>query len=447
MMTRAKNADIVYGMVYCILPLSFAFGLFFLNHNGVISYLWTLFLFLIVNFFTDRLWRFRNFVVFHLSLFAALVAYAVNLSQMPMQQGLTGGGDFMTDDTAYYNAASDSPYGGLVLSRSVTIETPFVVLMRFLYPFRIVDPINLIILNILLGLAFLPYLTAKISECFFHDQHISRSAFWLIAFCPFCWSGGIIIMRDVPSLIFILWAFLLFMKGKYIWMTIPVALLLWVKFGFIVFLFVPIACYVYSQTGKHLTKKKIWFIIGALFALLVLYVVVLPNLSFITDGKLEDDNLFRDTFLDFIANANDQSLLIQIYQMPISIRIPLLILAFIAMPMFVIPSGVMEPHGILSLIYTVYIMFLCGYAFRLLFSRGRLASNAKMLLWIILFQALALGMVSLQIRHKVILMPFIYMAVAYGMNRLPNSLPAQITQLGYVFANIVYAVYKSGISQ
>lgn len=440
-MIRTRNADIVY----CILPLLFTVGLFFLNDNGVVSYLWTLFLFLVINFFTDRHWRFRNFIVFHLFLFAALVVYAVNLSQMPMQQGLTGGGDFMTDDTAYYNAAADSSFWGMV-SGYATAETPFVLLMRFLYPFRIVDPINLIILNILLGLAFLPYLTAKIAEHLFYDQRVCRSAFWLIAFCPFCWSCGLIIMRDVPSLIFILWAFLLFVKGKYLWMTIPVALLLWIKFGFIVFLFVPVVCYMYSRTGRRLTRKKMWFFIGALFALLVLYVVVLPHLSSITDGKLEDGNLFRNEFMDFIARSNEQSLLIQIYQMPVGIRIPLLILAFIAVPMFEIKNGLMSPHGFLVLAYTVYIMFLCGYAFRLLFSRQKLVANARMLLWIILFQALALGMVSLQLRHKVILMPFIYMAVAYGMNRLPNSLPARMAQVGYVFANIVYAVYKSGIN-
>lgn len=439
-MTQIKNT----GIIYCILPLFYIIGLSLLNNNGIISYLWTLFLFLIINFFVDKHWRFRNFVVFHLFVFAALVVYIINLLQFPMQQGLTGGEGSITDDTAYYFASSDTIFGGQV-SGVADAETPYVILMRFLYPFKIIDPINLIILNILLGLAFLPYLTAKISEHFFQSQHVCRSAFWLIAFCPFCWSCGLIIMRDVPSLVFILWAFLLFVKRKYVWMVIPLGLLLWIKFGFIVFLFVPIACYIYFQTGRHLTKKKVWFVIAALFLLVILFVVVLPNLSLITGGRLEDGNLFRDTFLDFLANANEQSLLIQIYQMPIVIRVPLLIAAFITMPMFAIPVGVIEPRAILTFVYTMYIMFLCGYAFRFLFSRLKLLSNARMLLWIVLFQALALGMISLQIRHKVILMPFIYMIVSYGMNRLPNSLLAQIAQWGYIGANFVYAVYKLGI--
>lgn len=439
-MTRIKHTSIIY----CILPLLFTIALTFLNYNGVISYLWTLFLFLIINLFADKHWRLQNFVVFHLFVFAALIVYTINILQFPMQQGLTGGEGSRTDDGAYYANAADIIFRG-EYGHAVNSETPYVILMRFLYPFKIIDPINLIILNILLGLAFLPYLTAKISEHIFHDQHICQSSFWLIAFCPFCWSCGLIIMRDVPSLIFILWAFLLFVKKKYVWMIFPLGLLLWIKFGFIVFLFVPIACYIYFQTGRHLTMKKVWFVLIALFLLIILFVVVLPNLSLITDGRLEDGNLFRDTFLDFLANANEQSLLIQIYQMPIAIRIPLLIAAFITMPMFAIPTGVIESRGILMLIYTVYIMFLCGYAFRLLFTRQNLVSNAKMLLWIILFQALSLGMISLQIRHKVILMPFIYMVISYGMNRLPNTSLAQLAQLGYIFANFVYAVYKLGI--
>lgn len=439
-MTQIKNT----GIIYCILPLFFIIGLSLLNNNGIISYLWTLFLFLIINFFVDKHWRFRNFVVFHLFVFAALVVYIINLLQFPMQQGLTGGEGSRTDDGAYFASAADIIFRG-EYGHAVNSETPYVILMRFLYPFKIIDPINLIILNVLLGLAFLPYLTAKISELLFHDQHVCQSSFWLISFCPFCWSCGLIIMRDVPSLIFILWAFLLFVKRKYVWMVIPLGLLLWIKFGFIVFLFVLIACYIYFQTGRHLTKKKVWFIIAALSLLVILFVVVLPNLFLITGGRLEDGNLFRDTFLDFLANANEQSLLIQIYQMPIVIRIPLLITAFITMPMFAIPPGVIESRGILILSYTVYIMFLCGYAFRLLFTKIKLDSNVRMLLWIILFEALALGMISLQIRHKVILMPFVYMIIAYGMNKLPNSLLAQISQWGYVGANIIYAVYKLGI--
>ena len=431
-------------IIYLILPVFFIIGIFILNSNGIVSYLWTLLLFLVINCFIDKNWKFRNFVVIHVFVAAALIVYTINLSQFPLQQGLTGGEGVITDDSAYFASAADVLFQG-VHGHGVTKETPYVILMRFLYPFKIVDPINLIILNILLGLAFLPYLTAKISERLFHDQNICRSAFWLIAFCPFCWSGGLIIMRDVPSLIFILWAFLLFLNRKYFHMTIPLALLIWIKFGFIVFLIVPIVCYIYIQTGPHLTSKKIWFIVGVLVVLVLVYVVIIPNLFVVTGGKMDDGNLFRDNFLDFLAENNDQSLLIKIYQMPVVIRIPLLIAAFITMPMLTIPTGLIHPRGILSLFYTVYIMFLCGYAFRLLFPNRELDQNAKTLLWTIPCLALALGMVSLQFRHKVILMPFIYMAVAYGMNRLHKSRKAQIVQIGYIGSNIIYAVYKLGI--
>ena len=441
-MARQTNA-----VLHLLLPVIFFAGIYFINSNGCISYLWTLLLFLITNFLLDKNYRTRNFYAFHFFLFLAIIMYFGNLHHDPTQLGLTGGVG-ITDDTAYFAAASDTHYSNITISGHATRDSFWIQLIRFLYPFKIIDPINIIILNVFMGLSFLPYLTAKISEELFHDKKIASYAFLLITFCPFCWQGGLIIMRDVPTLILILTAFYNFLKKRYLLVAGAVTLLILIKMGFIVFLIIPVACYIISRTGKGLTLSKVLLTLLIVIGTVAFYLFIIPNLSAITGGKMTDDDIFRSNFLGFLQRSNEESLLVKIYGYPIIVRIPLLILAFLTIPMLKFSFGYTAgigfiPRYVLMVgIYPIYIMIFSRYIFNTVAFKYK-ERNVKMMMTIVVLIALALGMVSLQVRHKVVLMPFLYMLAAYGMVKCPKIAMGRLYQIIFIIANLVYATITS----
>lgn len=324
---------------------------YYLDIDGITSYIWSLGLFYLANNFAKKTYKSLNFTSYHIYLLATFIMYVTNFVQFPLQEGLTGGDDIVTDDTAYYYAASGGKFYGFVSGYAID-STPFVILLRFLHPFSINNPINLLIINALIGLAFLPYLSARVAETLFNSESIAHKTYYLTLFCPFCWSGGLILMRDVPSAVLILLCFLFYITKRYKMLVIPLLVLLWLKFGFVVFLVVPIMCYELYYPGGRFADNKKGFVLISLVAFLLLYYFVMPMLSVITGGKMEDGDIFRSSFTEHLTDYNSGSLLAKIYTLPVIIRLPLLIASFFLLPLLRMPPfGIITFRSLLSVFF------------------------------------------------------------------------------------------------
>lgn len=364
--------------------------------------------------------------------------------QFPSYMGLTGPMGIGTDDINYYaglNAKITYPLERVDIAMGNTLSP----LINLLYLPHIYDPIDIVVFNIL-GIAFIPYMTNRICCVFGGNEKIALTSEQLILFCPFLMSVGLIIMRDVLCTSIILLSFLCFAKKKYLIFVGSTTILIYLKFGFLVFLVVIIALYLLMQEriknrSQIKTLIKIMAVTVALLFAFVLYII--PNLSEITGGRLTSESLFREDFVEYLHGSNEDSVLVKIYDMPILLRIPMLVVAFLVLPPLS-PSFIREGHFMLGAFMSnfaapVYWCILYRYLFEVILSYRKMNVRVKTIINIVSFLALTLGIISLQYRHKVVMMPFLYIAIAYAVNS--KIKPNQFLVLGCTFIFTLAQVY------
>lgn len=425
----------------CIVMMPFA------SSSGYTSYAYTLIFFFAFNFLCDRDHWQKNLAYFHFFLVLAFFVYFLQRVQLPHYMGLTGPeGGVGTDDVRYY-AGLDVAISYTTDRMDIAMDNPYTNLLRIVYPFKIGNPIDIVIFNIL-GIAFMPYLTYKTAKIFFDDNRISLLSERLVLFCPFMMSIGLIIMRDVMCSSLILASFCCFAQKKYIPFALFTGLLAFLKFGFVVFLCVPLFLYMIyreNQKTRDLATARIKYLIASIGILIFFIIFILPNLDALTGGRLTPESLFRDSFLEYLEGANDESILVKLYSLPVVIRIPALIVTFLVIPpltfnifnenIFIIRSFL---QNVLAPIYwwPLYLFF-----FQFLFSYKKLTSAAKTIFYILILMALALGMISLQTRHKAALLPFFYIAISYAILNLGKSKRTMsvICLFVFIIAQIIYS--------
>ena len=431
-------------ILYIALPAICLTFFLLINRNGCQAYIWTLFLFLVCNSFLIKEYRFINFVSFHIFLSLAMAVYLTNLYEFPHCYGLTSGeAGTGTDDGFFYNSVADWCPPDFAIERANFDGYFYCSILKFCYPFFINDPIKIIILNLLLGIVFLPYYTAMVAKDITGSDDVAKKAYKLILFCPFCWAGGLLIMRDIVAATLLMISFHLYYNKKYIYFVLFVYLLFLVKFGFLVFLFVPIYVKYLVESGS----KWGLVLLSTIGLVLLIFSYISAHLYELTGGVMESGEIFRSGFVEFLLQGDKDSFLAKIYELPVIIRIPLLILAFMTIPMLRLSFGYSEGLGIIphslfySTAYPLYIVFVSQGFWRLIASVNRPNKTSRFLIWTLLLMALGLGLVSLQLRHKAVMMPFIYIAIAYGLYRYPRSTNSNILQCGYALANIVYGLF------
>lgn len=413
--------------------------------SGYQAYFYTLICFVLLDFLCEKESRMKNMLYFHFFLIVAVIMYLVQRDQFPAYMGLSGPPGIGTDDVNYF--------GGLdvrikyILERpDIAMENSYTPLISRLYLLKVFDPIDVIIFN-LLGISFIPYLTKKVAYIFLQDKPIAELSEKLILTCPFMMSVGLIIMRDVICTSLILTSFICFVKRRFVLFIILLGMLSYLKFGFVVFLGVVISCYWVMKENLCLRNRALFFIkflivvcvLGAVFVLFVL-----PNLSVITGDRLSPESLFRESFIEYLQAANEDSFLVKVYDLPIVIRIPALIVSFLVMPplapVFMVDGRFVIGIFMNSILAPLYWCCLYKYFFNFMLSYRKLTIRAKGVMYTTLFLSLSLGMISLQYRHKVVLMPFIYMIIAYAMKtkNCRNPFLSLICISLFVFMNLLY---------
>lgn len=427
-------------ILICMVMMAFA------SSSGYTAYAYTMLLFLVFNYFCDKdHWR-KNIAYFHFYLILAFVMYFIHRMQLPNYMGLTGPeGGIGTDDVRYY-AGLDVKITYSTERMDIAMNNPYTELLKIVYPFKVGNPIDIIIFN-LLGISFLPFLTFKTAIAFFNNRKIALMAERLTLFCPFMMSIGLIIMRDVICATLILAAFCCFAWKKYIPFALFTGLLVYLKFGFVVFLGIPLFAYMVlrdNQKTRHIIPTKLKYFIFFIVFLAAFVVFIVPNLSTLTQGRMTPESMFRDSFLDYLEGANDDSILVKLYSLPVVIRIPALIITFLVIPpltLNIFEGNIFIVKNLLqNVMAPIYWWPLYFYFFQFLFSYKKLNSPAKSIYYIIIFLALALGMISLQTRHKTALLPFMYIAISYSMVSLgkQHRFISVVFLLLFIAAQLVY---------
>lgn len=427
-------------ILICMVMMAFA------SSSGYTAYAYTMLLFLVFNYFCDKdHWR-KNIAYFHFYLILAFVMYFIHRMQLPNYMGLTGPeGGIGTDDVRYY-AGLDVKITYSTERMDIAMNNPYTELLKIVYPFKVGNPIDIIIFN-LLGISFLPFLTFKTAIAFFNNRKIALMAERLTLFCPFMMSIGLIIMRDVICASLILAAFCCFASRRYIPFALFTGLLVYLKFGFVVFLGIPLFAYMIfrdSQKKRQAISTKFKFLFLFLIFIVLFAIFVVPNLAALTGGRMTPESMFRDSFIDYLEGANDDSILVKLYSLPVIIRIPALIITFLVIPPLTLNAyygNIFIVKNLLqNILAPIYWWPLYLFFFQFLFSFRRLNAPAKTIFYIIILLALALGMISLQTRHKAALLPFFYISVSYSMISLGknNRFISIIFLFLFIIAQLVY---------
>jgi hypothetical protein len=197
------------------------------------------------------------------------------------------------------------------------------------------------------------------------------------------------------------------------------ALVAYIRFGSLVFLFAALLILCKYKLNALIISPLLSNLIYFLFITIVVmfFFLSVPILVNITHGKLSA-SVFREDFLQMMANEGSDSTLMAFRKLPMIIRIPLFALYFFFAPFFkFIPFtlGIFNIRNILDMFLTPLILFFCwGYIIQSFLYGIFHNSHIRFFLLIAIMFAVCLGTFSIQARHKTILMPIIYILAGFG---------------------------------
>lgn len=421
---RLRKRSIGYGVLLTIGLLVNVLLITVINAPSLLAFFYFLFISLILYFWLVG----RNLVEAALlySFYALLVItlFLVQHWTYPDYFGFSGGPYIGTDDSDYYTHVADElPHSFPVRERPVR---NYELLMRFITWYPVTHPFDILFFNVL-PLVLIPPFTFRLALVLTYKREVSRLAYKLVLFCPFLLANSLVLIRDGWTAMCLLGSTLFFLRQQYFKVSVLLAFLAALRMGSALVLVIILGCYVcWRFIDTRGVSRKILFMGGATavatIALLLLYPMIL---SYLESKGFLNTFFFRQYFVGryLLQNPNTSlvgdSIMVSIYQQNPLVRIPLGFLYFFMSPWFVpnwiIREGIFVPRmlmqNIFALLFIFYFKYLIQAIVHIWFS-----SDKKMLFTLLayLVAILALSQASLQIRHKVMLLPLMYILVAYG---------------------------------
>ncbi len=352
---------------------------------------------------------------------AIVVFYLIQLWSYPEYFGFSGGLGIGTDDAQFYaQVAAWFPPAFPV--RSIWVY-PYAQLIRVVtWWYEVKHPLDVLFFNAI-PLVLIPPLTYRVAFKLSGQREVGNTAYWLIACCPFVLSNSLILVRDGWTALTMIGAVYSLTERSYIKMTLLVALAAFLRIGSALMLVAWLMVFIVleSARSKMLSRAAISLVAIAGF------VVAARPLAPYVEGYLIDKGvygtLFRADFVSFVetsvqASASEDSIALWLYRQSPAIRIPLAFVYYFLSPFFtptLVQRGIFIPRALLSNIFAILSVFYLQYFVRGLFHAWNDRETTwKVMILAFLASVLLLSQLSLQIRHKVMLMPVFYILVAYG---------------------------------
>lgn len=398
------NTDWLY-----IMPVVSVILLIFADKTSLFSYGYSILLLLLASHVLCRNEKHDLLFSYHFYLLFAITFYLIFKSQFPAFLGMNGG-DAVMDDSRFYaqivgwHVNYDIPY------KLGTM--PFVLLLKFLYPFNVYTPLNIIIF-IAIFTGFLPIYVRRFAILLTNDRRIGKYSFIYSLICPFTLYFGCIILRESFTALMVVAGLCYFVEKKFVPLFVCIIALAWVRFGTLSFLICGMII-LYRFQLKRKTRTDFYFML-LLTAVVTLFYLSLPFIQEFSGGKLES-GIIRSTE----SERYEDSTIGKLMEMPFPLNIFLSALFFIFIPLFGIP----HPNHGHYLVGSVFQGFLTPlfmfFLWKNIFNASLVAlyekhsESAKKILYLVLLFALLLGTISMQSRHKTVLFPFLCMLAAYG---------------------------------
>lgn len=373
-------------------------------------------------FFNNNYQRVVSLFFFYTVL--TVIIYWLQYFQFPQNGGCTGENIHAgTDDLFFFQESISNgiSYRGdrssFMHHYSVFLHF-FVIIIGF---FKKVKLIDLLFVNIF-AFSFIPIFTEKVASNLKLSDKSIRYSFIFSAICPLMIINGLVLVRDGwTAMLFI--AGIFFMLEKRLLFLIPTFILLFylrASSGVILIIFV-LSILFFSKSinlPKYTHSKRFTYII---IITIIVALCVPAFLLFLKLTNLEGNLFFRKGYLSFLeSSSTGNSAANYIYNLNPILRIPISFIFYFGSPFLSFTDlwynnfitarsliGVFFPF--LFLIYLIYFIRSAAYT---IFSK-----NDRLLViffWCYILSILILSQLSIQIRHKTMLMPIFYILVAAG---------------------------------
>jgi len=354
--------------------------------------------------------------------FLIVIMYLLQYWGYPEYFGFSGGLGIGTDDARFYSMVAAS------------LPSDFPVRVDWIYPYgqllravtwwyQVKHPLDILFFNAI-PLVLIPSLTSGVAATLTDQEAIRKTSYRLVALCPFLLSNSLILIRDGWIAMAFIGAILYFLEGKYARMALLVALAFYLRIASaLVLLFVLIAFAMIELIHKR-GISRLTYSVGILVGIGVTAFLFYPSVDRYLEAKGVYNNIaFRENYLSFMelsvqASSSGDSVALWIYHQSPWIRLPLGFVYYFMAPFFVpnfIGKGVLAPRGLLTNLFAILSVFYLKCFIQAVFKAWHDDSiKWRVIILTYLVSVLMLSQVSIQLRHKVMLLPLFYVLVAYG---------------------------------
>jgi hypothetical protein len=359
--------------------------------------------------------------------FLMLVIYEVQLAEAPMYLGFSGKeGAFGTDDTYYFSQLAERvPHEmDLRIYYAEYANHPYVKFLDYISFYDVYHLMDIIWAN-LIPMVLLPVLTRALAFSLTGNENVARGAFLLMVICPFTLANSLILIRDGWTAMLFVGAIYFFYELKVGRMAVLTSLLFYLRVASgiqLVMVLGIVSLVFYFRAERTWVRRSILgglVLTGAGVAYGSFYLLTVVTPIQTLSGVF--DLLFREEFLGFFRKHTPDAFILQLYELPTYIRIPASFAFFFVIPILPVKELFWEDmfviRGLMKCIYSLIFIFIFRYlvvgVYESMFS-GRGRSPMILVVTSFLLLILALSQVSMQVRHKVMVMPLQYIIAAYG---------------------------------
>lgn len=392
---------------------------FAVHPSGVLGFLY----FLLLTLFFYKLLLHRNILepllLYGLYTFLAISLYALQYWSVPEYIGFSGPRGIGTDDGFFFSQIATSiPYETYVAN-----ITPFSKLLHFVSLYPVTHPFDILFFTVMMTV-FIPVFTREVALIITNQKKVAKLAFILVGICPFTLSNALILVRDGATVALFMGSLYFFLKRQYLTMGILASLLFYVRIASGLQLVFALAFFVLLRLIQfRRTSSKIFYLLVIFLAGSIVISLFYPTIYTYLEGKhiIVNSSFIREGYVERMAQgtATSDSIFFSIYQKGLLIRVPFGFLYFLFTPFFVpryiIKNGIFIPRVLLENIAAVLFWFYFKWFVQGIFKIWK-GNNLSLKFTVLTYLALILmlSQLSIQFRHKVMILPLFYIIVAYG---------------------------------
>ncbi|CAM3819999.1 hypothetical protein [Sphingobacterium prati] len=366
---------------------------------------------IIQKIFLGRIYR-GPFISFLIYTLLSICYYWINITIVPEYKGFTGGLHIGTDDCSFFAQIVDVKFSLPMTCDDLFEYHNYSRFMDFIYPFTVRTPLPILVFNCV-GIACIPILGKKIYADFFPDAKNNVIIYLIFFLSPMILMNGLILIRDGWSTQFFMFFIYNVIKKRKIAIILFSAFLVAVfRPTFVIF---PILFYVIE---RNFDKPNFYFRMGAAsIAILPLAFYILK----VNKGVDLTEGLVRQDYVSgFLGQFGEESILYRIMTMPFPLNIILSFLFFLTSP-FLKWGFVYEGTFVMRKLFTFFeavVMTILIPGFLVNFVHNWKNNPVfKRLSFFVILSILLLSTISMQARHKMIVLPLIYILFVYSSER------------------------------